>query len=235
MAAIDVELRRREGEVGPFGVVAAKKGVGMHEGLVVMLALPWPWDSPRGPDRRGRTGGPERSAREGSFATWRPGAGIQPAIIMVAMAEIVGTCRIGISPEMKKDTAPAHLTRSSSARTGGASGSKAHYANVLLELAGRDGDVKLPLMSFLESLLNTTSGFGISLVAQWLFLPAIGVAITFEKSDLHDIDLCRLGLRLAAANGKLHIRIRSRALVLAVTAQRQRQIEVEGWMDRRAS
>ena len=49
---------------------------------------------------------------------------------------------------------------------------------MLLELAGRDGDVKLPLMSFLESLLNTTSGFGISLVAQWLFLPAIGVAIT---------------------------------------------------------
>jgi hypothetical protein len=60
-------------------------------------------------------------------------------------------------------------------------GSKAHYANVLLELAGRDGDVKLPLMSFLESLLNTTSGFGISLVAQWLFLPAIGVVITFEQ------------------------------------------------------
>jgi hypothetical protein len=38
---------------------------------------------------------------------------------------------------------------------------------MLLELAGRDGDVKLPLMSFLESLLNTTPGFGISLVAQW--------------------------------------------------------------------
>ena len=34
------------------------------------------------------------------------------------------------------------------------------YANVRLELAGRDGDVKLPLMSFLESLLNTTSGSG---------------------------------------------------------------------------
>ena len=86
---------------------------------------------------------------------------------MAMAAEIVGSCRIGISPEMKKDTAPAHRPGSSSARTGGAFGSKAHYANVLLELAGRDGDVKLPLMSFLESLLNTTSGFGISLVAQW--------------------------------------------------------------------
>jgi hypothetical protein len=45
---------------------------------------------------------------------------------------------------------------------------QAAQSNVLLELAGRDGNVKLPLMSFLESLLNTTSGFGISLVAQWL-------------------------------------------------------------------
>jgi hypothetical protein len=53
---------------------------------------------------------------------------------------------------------------------------------VLLELAGTNGDVKLPLMSFLESLLNATSGFAISLVVQWLFLPAIGVAITFEQN-----------------------------------------------------
>jgi hypothetical protein len=99
---------------------------------------------------------------------------------MAMAAEIVSSCRIGISPAVNK-TAPAHRPGSSSARTGGAFGSKAHYANVLLELAGTNGDVKLPLMSFLESLHNTASGFGISLVAQWLFLPAIGVAITFEQ------------------------------------------------------
>jgi hypothetical protein len=33
-------------------------------------------------------------------------------------------------------------------------GAKAHYANVLLELAGRDGDVKLPLMSAVHPSLD---------------------------------------------------------------------------------
>ena len=90
---------------------------------------------------------------------------------MAMAAEIVSSCRIGISPAVNK-TAPAHRPGSSSARTGGAFGSKAHYANVLLELAGTNGDVKLPLMSFLESLLNTTSGFAISLAFRRSALPS---------------------------------------------------------------
>ena len=89
----------------------------------------------------------------------------------LAYTEIVSSCRIGISPAVNK-TAPAHRPGSSSARTGGAFGSKAHYANVLLELAGTNGDVKLPLMSFLESLLNTTSGFAISLAFRRSALPS---------------------------------------------------------------
>jgi len=58
---------------------------------------------------------------------------------MAMAAEIVSSCRIEISPAMNK-TAPAQLPRSSSAKTGGAFGSKGPYANVRLELA----DVKFP-------------------------------------------------------------------------------------------
>ena len=84
---------------------------------------------------------------------------------MAMAAEIVSSCRIGISPAMKKNIAPAHRPGSSS------EGLAVHLgSNVLLER--RQGWLLL---------INTTSGFGISLVAQWLFLPAIGVAITFEQ------------------------------------------------------
>ena len=90
---------------------------------------------------------------------------------MAMAAENVSSCRIGISPAMNK-TAPAHRPGSSSARTGGI-WQQSRHANVLLEPAGRDGDAKLLL-------INTTSGFGISLVAKRPFLPAIGVAIKFD-------------------------------------------------------
>jgi hypothetical protein len=78
--------------------------------------------APCGPAGPTGPGGPASPAGPGGPCG--PGAGLQPAIMTRAMAaEIVSSCRIGISPEMNK-TAPAHRPGSSSARTGGAFGSK---------------------------------------------------------------------------------------------------------------
>jgi hypothetical protein len=72
--------------------------------------------APCGPAGPTGPGGPASPAGPGGPCG--PGAGLQPAIITMAMAaENVSSCRIGISPAVNK-TAPAHRPGSSGTRTG---------------------------------------------------------------------------------------------------------------------
>lgn len=88
-------------------------------------------------------------------------------------------------------------------------------------------------MSFVESAINIGVGFGISLGAQMVFLPMLGVPINHTQNFIFAvimtvISLCRQFLlrRLFEA---LHIRTPLSPGMLAVIAERRRQIEVEGW------
>lgn len=89
------------------------------------------------------------------------------------------------------------------------------------------------LMSFTESGINIGVGFGISLGAQMVFLPLIGVPINHTQNFIFAcimtvISLARSFLlrRLFEA---LHIRTPLSPAMLAVIAERRRQIDVEGW------
>jgi len=89
--------------------------------------------------------------------------------------------------------------------------------------------------SLIESLLNTASGFFISLGAQWLFLPLIGVAISFHQNLVFAVFMTFVSI--ARSYGwrrlmeKLHIRTPLSPSVLAIAAERRRQREVEGYDD----
>jgi len=89
------------------------------------------------------------------------------------------------------------------------------------------------LMSMLEAALSTAAGFGISLLAQWFFLPLIGVSISLSQNFTFAIIMTFVSLgrqfvlrRLFEA---LHIRRPLSPFMLAVIAERFRQIEAEGW------
>jgi hypothetical protein len=89
------------------------------------------------------------------------------------------------------------------------------------------------LMSWLESLINIAVGFGISLAAQTVFLPLIGVSIAFHQNltfalIMTVISLCR-SFVLRRVFEALHIRRPMSPFVQAVIAERVRQIEGEGW------
>lgn len=88
-------------------------------------------------------------------------------------------------------------------------------------------------MSLLESGINIGVGFGISLGAQMLFLPMLGVPINhlqnlFFALIMTAVSLCRQFIlrRLFEA---LHIRVPMSPGMLAVIAERERQKTVEGW------
>lgn len=88
-------------------------------------------------------------------------------------------------------------------------------------------------MSFLESAINIAVGFGISLGAQMVFLPMLGVPINHAQNFIFAcimtvISLCRSFL-LRRIFEALHIRTPLSPGMLAVIAERRRQIEVEGW------
>lgn len=89
------------------------------------------------------------------------------------------------------------------------------------------------LMSFVESCGNTLSGFFISLFAQWLFLPFIGVPINFQQNLIFAVFMTFVSVarsfgwrRLMEA---LHVRHRISPFVAAVIAERRRQQDAEGW------
>jgi hypothetical protein len=88
-------------------------------------------------------------------------------------------------------------------------------------------------MSMLESVINIAVGFGISLGAQILILPLLGVAISLAQNlqfalIMTVISIARSYLlrRLFEA---LHIRRPLSPFMAAVIAERFRQVEGEGW------
>lgn len=88
-------------------------------------------------------------------------------------------------------------------------------------------------MSLLESAINIVVGFGISLGAQMIFLPMLGVPISHTQNIVFAcimtvISLARSYL-LRRLFETLHIRTPLSAFTQAVIAERKRQIEVEGW------
>ncbi|MBN9600862.1 MAG: hypothetical protein J0G28_14475 [Afipia sp.] len=88
-------------------------------------------------------------------------------------------------------------------------------------------------MSLLETCLNTGAGFGISLLAQWFFLPLLGVAISFHQNVMFAIIMTFVsiarGFLLRRLFEALQIRVPMPASILAIAAERRRQVDVEGW------
>jgi hypothetical protein len=89
------------------------------------------------------------------------------------------------------------------------------------------------LMSFIEQATSTLAGFGISLLAQWLFLPLLGVAIRLEQNLAFALIMTAVsigrGYVLRRLFEALHIRRPVSPFMGAVIAERLRQIEQEGW------
>lgn len=90
------------------------------------------------------------------------------------------------------------------------------------------------LMSMLETLLSTATGFGLSLFLQWLILPyLVGVPIAlhtnFAFAGVMTVASLVRGFVLRRVFEALHIRRPLSAFMQAVIAERFRQIEQEGW------
>jgi hypothetical protein len=89
------------------------------------------------------------------------------------------------------------------------------------------------LNSWLESIANTSVGFGISLVAQIVFLPMLGVEIAFHQNLIFALIMTAISIVRGYAMRRVfeHFGIRTKLspFVQAVVAERRRQIDVEGW------
>ncbi len=88
-------------------------------------------------------------------------------------------------------------------------------------------------MSIVESLINILVGFGLSITAQAIFLPLLGVPIPWDANLAFGLIMTVISIlrsfglrRLFEA---LHIRRPLSPFMQAVIAERYRQIEVEGW------
>jgi hypothetical protein len=88
-------------------------------------------------------------------------------------------------------------------------------------------------MSMLEAALSTAAGFGISLAAQWFFLPLIGITISLSQNFTFAVIMTFVSLArqfiLRRVFEALHIRRPMSAFVQAVIAEVFRQREVEGY------
>lgn len=88
-------------------------------------------------------------------------------------------------------------------------------------------------MSMLEAVLSTSAGFGISLLAQWFFLPLIGVSISLTQNVTFAVIMTFVSLArqfvLRRMFEALHIRVPMSPAIVAVNAERHRQVHVEGW------
>lgn len=89
------------------------------------------------------------------------------------------------------------------------------------------------LMSFAESAVNIGVGFGISFVAQLIFLPMLGLPISLHANFIFALIMTAISIVRSFALRRLfealHIRHPMSPAMLAVIAERRRQIEVEGW------
>lgn len=87
--------------------------------------------------------------------------------------------------------------------------------------------------SLFESIINVAAGFSISLVAQWFFLPFLGVAISFEQNLIFAVIMTGISIArtfiLRRIFEALHIRRPLSPFMQAVIAERYRQMEVEGF------
>lgn len=87
--------------------------------------------------------------------------------------------------------------------------------------------------SLTEAVLNTLAGFGISLAAQWFFLPLLGVAISLHQNLIFALIMTVISIArtfiLRRVFEFLHIRTPMSPAMLAVIAERRRQIDAEGW------
>lgn len=91
------------------------------------------------------------------------------------------------------------------------------------------------LASFIESAINILVGFGISLGAQILFLPMLGVPISLGQNFSFALIMTAISLGrqfiLRRVFEALHIRDPLSPAALAMVAERRRQRETEGWSD----
>jgi hypothetical protein len=88
-------------------------------------------------------------------------------------------------------------------------------------------------MSLIEAVVSILVGFGISLTAQVLILPLLGVAISFSQNLTFALIMTAISIArqyvMRRAFEALHIRRPLSAFMQAVVAERFRQIEQEGW------
>jgi hypothetical protein len=89
------------------------------------------------------------------------------------------------------------------------------------------------LMSMIESVINIAIGFGISLAAQILILPLLGVAISLTQNFQFALIMTVISIARSFALRRLfealHIRVPLSPALLAIAAERRRQVDVEGW------
>lgn len=87
--------------------------------------------------------------------------------------------------------------------------------------------------SLIESIVNIVVGFGISLAAQAVFMPLLGVEISLRQNVIFAVIMTAISIARSFALRRLfealHIRHPLSPAMLAVIAERRRQVEVEGW------
>ena len=89
------------------------------------------------------------------------------------------------------------------------------------------------VMSLVEAVTSILVGFGISLGCQVLFLPMLGVAISFSQNlafavIMTVVSICRQYIMRRIFEA-LHIRHPMSPGMIAIMAERRRQTETEGW------
>ncbi len=87
--------------------------------------------------------------------------------------------------------------------------------------------------SLIEASISTAAGFGLSVLAQAIFLPLLGVPIPLEANLVFAVIMTVISIArqfvLRRVFEALHIRVPISPFMLAVMAERRRQVEVEGW------
>lgn len=88
-------------------------------------------------------------------------------------------------------------------------------------------------MSMLESILNISIGFSVSLAAQILILPLLGVAISLHQNVAFALIMTVISIGRSYGVRRLFERLQIRRplspFMSAVLAERVRQVEGEGW------
>jgi hypothetical protein len=88
-------------------------------------------------------------------------------------------------------------------------------------------------MSLVEAIVSILVGFGISLLAQWFFLPLLGVTVDFKQNLVFALIMTVISIARQYGMRRifeaLHIRRPLSPFMQAVIAERIRQIESEGW------